>query len=304
MTERSIIRKKKRGLINGLSYIFKWSFGMPNADDAQYYEDSIKMLTNNNRQTQTLLKSQVQIIANAIRNFNNSLFSLESQEKAMNQNIQKINSFTAQTNSYISDLEMITTFNQQITILHILDNIVFALQIPLADKMKFELYEIIPLPIQHNNSQFFSYIMPQSNYLLLSQSRSQYTFLNGLSDCHEYQDEQYICYHLHTITSNSNPPCEIELLSPHMTRIPASCTTKTIKATIETWHHIGRNQWIYILQKPTTLTIMCEENENHLEDVILQKVRDSTKNATYYIPHMNIIADDCCILQTHFSTTE
>ncbi|XP_063975269.1 uncharacterized protein LOC135161523 isoform X2 [Diachasmimorpha longicaudata] len=164
-----------------------------------------------------------------------------------------------------------------------------------------------------------------SNYLLLSQSRSQYTFLNGLSDCHECQDEQYICYHLHTMTSTSNPTCEIELLSPHMTKIPASCTTKTIKATIETWHHIGRNQWIYILQKPTTFTIMCGENENHLEDVILEKsgliqlepkcrgytdqivsesTRDSTKNATYYIPHMNIIADDCCILQTHFSTIE
>ncbi|CAK9822353.1 Envelope fusion protein [Anthophora retusa] len=394
LTEKLNIRKK-RGLLNGMSYLLKWAFGTPDANDAQFYEDSIKALISNNRQTQTLLKSQVQVITNTIQNFNNSLYSLRSQEKAMNENIEKINSFTTQTNSYISRLEMESAVNQQITALNMLvsqinreytkyietiylaennivspfvitpkmlyeelknyknehelvmkpdlenirdfykfiqlhvistsDNIIIALRIPLVIRTKFDLFELIPLPVQHNNSEFFSYIIPQTHYLLLSQSKSQFTFLKELSDCNEYRDEEYVCYHLHATTSTSQPICEIELLSPHVEKIPSTCTTKTVKARIETWNYIARNQWIYVLHEPTTLTIMCEGNEEHMEDVVLQKTGiihlqphckgytnlfmieatyETSKNATYYIPRMNILDDDCCILTPHLRTIE
>ena len=38
------------------SYALNWLFGTLDADDAQYYTDSINTLLNDNRQTQTLLK--------------------------------------------------------------------------------------------------------------------------------------------------------------------------------------------------------------------------------------------------------
>nr|XP_034172623.1 uncharacterized protein LOC117600814 [Osmia lignaria] len=394
LTEKLVIRKR-RGLLNGMSYLLKWAFGTPDADDAQFYEDSIKTLINNNRQTQTLLKSQVQVITNTIKNFNSSLYLLQNQEKAMNENIEIINSFTAQTNSYISRLQMESTVNQLVTTLNMLvsqinrkfskyieainlaehnivspfiitpkilfeelknyknehelimkpnlenihvfykfiqlhvistnDNIIFALQIPLVVRTKFDLFELIPLPIQHNDSKFSSYIIPQNRYLLLSQTKSQFTFLNELSNCNEYRDEEYVCYHLHTTASTSQAICEIELLSPHIKKIPSTCTTKTIKATIETWNYIAKNQWIYVLHEPTTLTVMCEEGQNHMEDVILQRsgiihlqprckgytslfvieaTHEISKNATYYVPRMNILDDDCCILTPHLEAIE
>lgn len=98
------------------------------------------------------------------------------------------------------DLENIRDFYKFIQ-LHVIitkDNIIFALQIPLVVRTKFDLFELIPLPIQHNDTEFFSYIIPQSQYLLLSQTKSQFIFLKELSDCNEYRDEEYVCYHLHT----------------------------------------------------------------------------------------------------------
>ncbi|CAK9806363.1 hypothetical protein ANTPLA_LOCUS4856 [Anthophora plagiata] len=108
------------------------------------------------------------------------------------------------------------------------------------------------------------------------------------------------------------------MLSPHVREIPIDCETKTIKVTIETWKYISNNEWIYVLQNPTTLTVIC--NENHMEDVILEKTRiirlqnnckgytnlfaleatsKTNRNITYYIPSINIINDDCCILTLH-----
>ncbi|XP_054006643.1 uncharacterized protein LOC128891259 [Hylaeus anthracinus] len=100
---------------------------------------------------------------------------------------------------------------------------------------------------------------------------------------------------------------------------------KTIKTTIETWNYVAKNQWIYVLHEPTTLTVMCEGNQNHMKYVILQKsgiihlqphckgytnlfviaaTHEVSKNATYYMPRLDIQSDDCCILTPHLDAIE
>lgn len=64
--------RRRRRLSNSLSTALNCLTGTPDAEDAQYYSDSIYTLIDENKQTQTLLKSQVQIISSTIRNFNNS----------------------------------------------------------------------------------------------------------------------------------------------------------------------------------------------------------------------------------------
>ncbi|CAK9813158.1 hypothetical protein ANTPLA_LOCUS7713 [Anthophora plagiata] len=90
------------------------------------------------------------------------------------------------------DLENICDFYKfiQLHVISTSDNIIFALRISLVIRTKFDLFELIPFPVQHNNSEFFSYIIPQNRYLLLSQSKSQFTFLKELSDCNKYRDEE------------------------------------------------------------------------------------------------------------------
>lgn len=90
-----------RGLINGVSFALNWLFGTPDADDAKYYTESINVLLNDNKQTQTLLKSQIQVITSTIKKFNNSVVSLKDTEAQMNRNILLINKLSIEVNGYI-----------------------------------------------------------------------------------------------------------------------------------------------------------------------------------------------------------
>ncbi|CAK9814137.1 hypothetical protein ANTPLA_LOCUS8083 [Anthophora plagiata] len=44
-----------------------------------------------------------------------------------------------------------------------------------------------------------------------------------------------------------------------------------IHAEVETWKYVSNNQWPYVLQHPTALTILCGENKNHIKNIVLHK---------------------------------
>ncbi|XP_051159124.1 uncharacterized protein LOC127280270 [Leptopilina boulardi] len=378
--------RQRRGLMNGVSYAVNWLFGIPDADDAEYYSENIHKLINDNIQVKTLLKSQIQVVSNTIKNFNNSLYSLKSQEEILNSNSEKINNFMSNTNieTSVLQLETLITF-QTSTILELSNKIsrdyseyidainlakynilspliitpnvlleelnkyhgeyellitpdekhfpmlykllkvdvfhtskitIFSMQVPLISKMYFDLYHLIPLPIQHSNSSIFSYIVPKYQHLLLSQSKLQFLSLEKLSDCIEYLKGKYVCFDAHVTQVTDQPECEVRLLLPHTNQLPDDCQIKTTKAIIETWKYAGYNQWFYVLQRPTTLTIICSNSKEEITDVILYqtgllKLQDHCKgytnryalettnfadtNITFHIPNITIIQDDCCI---------
>lgn len=103
--------RNRRGLFNGVSYAFNWLFGTPDADDAQFYSDSIKNLLEQNHDVQLLMKQQIHIISSAIKNYNASAQSLKLNENKLNSNIKKFNKFSENTNAKIQSLEL----NQAIT---------------------------------------------------------------------------------------------------------------------------------------------------------------------------------------------
>ncbi|XP_029054113.2 uncharacterized protein LOC114881473 [Osmia bicornis bicornis] len=378
--------RKRRGLINGASYILNWLIGTPDADDAQYYSESIKSLLNDNRQTQVLLKSQIQVVTSTIKNFNNSIQSLKQTEDIMNSNMKAINKYMVKTGNLISDLSIQSVILQQVSTLLSLctqisdyynkyieainlsnhniispfiitpkdfceeltkysgefelvitpnykniqkiyklvklqnimmnDLVVFIVKIPLVRRTTFDLYHLIPLPIQHENNSIFSFIIPRKPYLLLSQSKSHYTLLSELKDCNQYLEGKYVCTDIHTAKTTEDSTCEVLLLTSHMDHLPRDCSTKTIHAEVETWKYVSNNQWLYVLQHPTTLTIICGEDKDHMEDIVLQKTgmlqlhnnckgytmlfsleptSQVNRNVTHLVPRMNIISSDCCI---------
>ena len=159
----------------------------------------------------------------------------------------------------------------KLNILHTDKITIFAIQEPLVGTIYFDLYLLIPLPIQHANPSIFFYIIPKHEYLLLSQSKMKFISLRVLSDCIEYLEGKYLCSNAFTIQSSEQPSCEVQLLSPHINFIPDDCQIQTIKAIIETWKYVNKNQWIYVLQKPTTLTIIFKEDENRVIDIIVHQ---------------------------------
>lgn len=386
--------RNRRGLINGGSYILNWLFGTPDADDAQYYTDSINNLLNNNKQTQTLLKTQIQVISSTIQNFNNSVVSLQLNENKLNKNIEMINKLSSETNQYLDDLKLHTIITQHVMTLSLFtsrlsseydqyinsinlgkhgilspqiltpkilfeeltkykghhelpiqvdysnihlyykilelqvipakDITIFAIKIPLVNKDTFNIYELIPLPMQHNTSSIFSYIEPKQPFLLLSQSKIYSTLVKDLSNCNEYLEQHFICRGVHINKRTDQLTCETQLLFTPLNRMPEDCRTETFKAEVETWKYIKYNQWIYVLQKPITVTIICENQLNHMEDVtlhqtgilqlkpsckgytdlfVLETTSSTSRNISHYVPRLDITTDDCCLLTRKFNRT-
>lgn len=385
----------RRGLINGISYGLKWLFGTPSAEDAQYYSDSINVLLDDNKQTQTLLKSQIQIISSTIKNVNASIISLKQNEDELNNNIQLINKFSSNTNNYLDKLNIESTITQNILLLSSLTNrisnnydkfinavnlgkhgilspqvitprtlfdelrnykgefelpitpdssninlyykileiqifvskglVVFAIKIPLVDKQNYNLYNLIPLPIQHENNSIYSYIQPKKPYLLLSQSKAFYTLLQDLNSCIEYREQEYLCKDISIAKRTDQIICETQLLLTHINFIPKDCEKINIKAEIETWKDIKNNNWLYVLHRPTTITFLCDDSPGHIEDVVLkntgilrlhksckgytdhfvlQSNSETIENFLNIVPNIDIKEDDCCNLNKKLNKSE
>lgn len=178
--------------------------------------------------------------------------------------------------------------------------------------------------MQHNTSSIFSYIEPRQPFLLVSHSKTYSTFIKDLSSCIEYLNQHFICHGVHINKRTEQIMCETQLLFPQLTQVPKDCRTRTFQAEVETWKYIKNNQWIYILQQPITVTLLCDNIPNHMEDVVLHQTgilqlepsckgytdlfvlettSNSNRNISHYVPKLDITTDECCLLKRRFNKT-
>lgn len=116
------------------------------------------------------------------------------------------------------------------------------------------------------------------------------------------------------IQRNDLSACETQLLSPHVKSIPEDCQIRFINAKIETWNYIDNNEWLYVLQKPTSLTLLCgkerieeiilhhsgtlklsENCKGYTDTYLLETSDKKSKNVSHFVPVLNILLDDCCL---------
>lgn len=112
--------KARRGVFDGVSYVTNWLFGIPDAKDAEFYSQSINDLLNDNRQTQTLMKSQINLISDTITNYNASAFSFKDFEGTLNSNIKVFNDERLIINANITKLTLKTMVLRQLSLLNTL----------------------------------------------------------------------------------------------------------------------------------------------------------------------------------------
>lgn len=103
--------RTKRGLINGVSYAFKWLFGIPDAEDAQYYTEAIESMAKENHDMQVLMKHQIHIVSDAIADHNKTALALKFNEEKLNENIIKFNKFSSSSAKRVNSL----TYAQTVT---------------------------------------------------------------------------------------------------------------------------------------------------------------------------------------------
>lgn len=390
----SPFRRSKRGLIDGVSYAFKWLFGVPDADDAKYYADAISAIEQQNHDVQLLMKQQIHIISEAISDYNKSVIDLKLSQQNINDNIDKFNRFADGTvlaiNSmtyyetvtdhvnFLSQLatelsedydviiasilfskqniihpsvitpkhlreellkvKMITNFEFPVdlndydnaykyfsicslSVIYFNKILVYAIKIPLVTRDTFQLYNLIPFPIQFLNSTVYSFIDPNYPYLLLSTSRTHYGQLKDLASCRDLPPNGFICSQTTIHLTKERPVCETELKLKQLSSIPSSCRTKTMKTEMEIWHPLSSNHWLFIVTDTTVGTINCDEATNSVLDVqfhgtgilqlrsrckcyttstLLIATSNQTTNYTNYIPQLDIIGDDCCIREQQY----
>lgn len=51
------------------------------------------------------------------------------------------------------------------------------------------------------------------------------------------------------------------------TSIPKTCQIKHLHADAEIWHRLSPSEWLYVLSKPTSLNIICKD-EDTIEETI------------------------------------
>lgn len=109
-------KRLRRGLINAIGKVTKVLFGNLDDDDAEYYNSRINQFTKNEHTLAQTIKEQSHVIQTTISNFNNTIGSLDANEKVLKENVEKISEYLKQGNSNLHELELRVNLNEHFPI--------------------------------------------------------------------------------------------------------------------------------------------------------------------------------------------
>lgn len=194
------------------------------------------------------------------------------------------------------------------------NNLVFVVKIPLVNIEAYNLYKVIPIPVPHNpkSPNSFALVTATKPFIGISENKKLYFTLDRISSCKIIIGHNYICNLVDTFSVVNHPICETEIITKALETLPETCTTKFIYGTVDIWHELNNNKWIYVESNNEKLTIECDRK---ITDIIISGTGILTLNPgctafckenkleaknTYKIDvnpvvsNFNIIKDICC----------
>lgn len=187
------------------------------------------------------------------------------------------------------------------------NRLILEFRIPLSSVETFQMFKLIPVPTKVGTH--YAYINSHQNYLITNLERDRYTNINSdeLNKCFLTSEGIYVCkpqYPLYTGRSKQNH-CEIEFLN-HPQKIPSSCQL-SLTDNLKFWIPMSGNKYIVVLDKTTTIDIICElkvtqvelsgsgtiliQNGCHLRDgdiLIFPRLFRNSSVQTSFLPSVNI----------------
>lgn len=188
------------------------------------------------------------------------------------------------------------------------DQLIFIIKVPITNQEEYELFNMIPIP----QTKLLTTIIvnPKRKYLLISNTKSKAAIFDEIDkDCITI-GPQKLCKQITLINPYINSICETDIFLFNKVK---QCEMKAINQDLEIWHKLEKhNTWLYVLTKPTIVTITC----GILEDITFKGVGTLTlKNKkcraqmlnTILIPDLELTGeydnkilgkdlsqDDCC----------
>ncbi|KAH9628335.1 hypothetical protein HF086_005785 [Spodoptera exigua] len=205
----------------------------------------------------------------------------------------------------------------QLACFYHLNKIIIVVKIPLTLPQTYDLYRTIPLPVPYDMSKPDTYILiePTSSYVTITADRMFYSLIADIDKCKVISDKCYVCVLTYVFSVIANPTCETTLLSDVINKLPDMCVTKLIYSSIDLFHKLTLNRWIFVQSEPGKCHVTCNDKDIN-SDVILFGTGILTlpknckafyktlqfaavgetiiSNITNKISNFNILQDDCC----------
>lgn len=141
---------------------------------------------------------------------------------------------------------------------------VYVIRLPLTNHVKYNVYHVLPLPIQIvDTDNQFTFILPEHEYLLMDTAKWYYAKLgiNEFTNCKLVTLRNKVCKQNGPVQlTHLHEECEVEMLQS-LTAMPSSCSQRIAEINHTAWTQLDGNEWLYVAQRPDTLTVMCPKQE-------------------------------------------
>ncbi|KAL0859476.1 hypothetical protein ABMA27_010640 [Loxostege sticticalis] len=206
-----------------------------------------------------------------------------------------------------------------------LNKIIIIVNIPLVLPQVYTLYNVIPLPVPYDISKpdTFALIAPSTSHLAITGDHMFYSLVENIHECKVIREKCYVCDLVNVYSVIANPMCETILLTEIVNKLPDSCSVKLLHGSVNLFHKISNNRWIFVQSEPGKCHIVCN-NQLDSSDVVLfgtgvltvpreckafyktlQFIPSSQsilRNVSNSVSSFNIIIDDCCEKSKHNKT--
>lgn len=137
--------------------------------------------------------------------------------------------------------------------------------IPLCENKEFRLHKILALPFREENRNQIAKL--QHKYIAIDTLQEQYTLFSDIQyqKCTEV-NRIYIC-NAHILFSSIVPSCEVSILKNKS----EYCVLINYEFDHNIWIYLKRNTYLYIVQEPTKIQVICRMDRNPVYRTIERK---------------------------------
>ena len=142
--------------------------------------------------------------------------------------------------------------------------LVYIIRLPLTNSITYNLYHILPLPIQVKNTESkVIFLMPEREYLLMDTAKQCFARLRAdeLANCKSINSRHRVCRQSQPLQlTHLDEECEAQMLQAVRT-IPSACSQRITELNQTVWTQLDNNEWLFVAPKPEVLTVLCSRHE-------------------------------------------